>query len=408
MLTQCPSCKTVFNVKPEQLSAAHGKVRCSRCHSIFNARENQYTAPESSTPAAKPPVEKPAPATKPQTQKPKPQTTAAEKPPKQAASKPAAETAPPAAKKPAAETPPPPPQKEQKAESETPSDEWFDLTPSPAMKAKPAPAKKATPPTTEQPHTVAAPISVEEELNEDLFKLFDEPEFVEPAPTSAKATTKPDEAEKQTEIEEMMGASAAPSATVEEPESEAIEAEDTPREEEETNAPGSYSLPPQLESRPVRATLRTLFLGLSNLMLIAALVLQYAYQHRIPLRDNETLRPWLDTLCQLTDCPLPPKRDPDKIELVDNMMQSHPRYQNSLLVTATLINRADYAQPYPIVEITMTDLQQKVVAQRTFTPEEYLAGDFSKMGFTPNVEVPLMLELTDPGNNAVGFKFDFY
>lgn len=405
MLTQCPSCKTVFNVKPEQLKAAHGKVRCSRCHSIFNARENQYTAPETSTPATKAPVEKPTPIAKPQLKQAEPPAAVTEKPRQQSASKPATKVTPPAAKKPAAETPPPP--KEQKIEGEAPADEWFDLTPSPAAKVKPVAAKKSAPPATEPPAEETAPISVEEDLNEDLFKLFDEPEFVEPAPAVTKESSKADEAEKQTAVEEIIDVTADAAASTEETESPADEAGNT-AEQPETDAPGSYSLPPQLESRPVRATLRTLFLGLSNLILIAALVLQYAYQHRVPLRENETLRPWLDTMCKLTDCPMPPKRDPDKIELVDNMMQSHPRYQNSLLVTATLINRADYAQPYPIVEITMTDLQQKVVAQRTFTPEEYLAGDFSRMGFTPNVEVPLMLELTDPGNNAVGFKFDFY
>lgn len=407
MLTQCPSCKTIFNVKPEQLSAAHGKVRCSRCHSIFNARQNQYSAPEQGTPPSKPPVEKTTPTARPQPKKTEASAVVEKKPQPQPPTKPAVKTTPPAAKKPIKATPPPSPKE---VETETATDEWFDLTPSPAAKGKPAPAKKAPPSKKEpeQPPVTPAPISVEEELNEDLFKLFDEPEFIESVEIAAKESKKPDESEKPTDTEDSTSSSDEPSADAEDAASETSEANAPPQEEEKGETPDSYSLPPQLESRPVRTTLRTISLSLSILMLVAALVLQYAYQHRIPLRENETLRPWLDTMCQLTDCPMPPKRDPDKIELVDNMMQSHPRYQNSLLVTATLINRADYAQPYPIVEITMTDLQQKVVAQRTFTPEEYLAGDFSRMGFTPNVEVPLMLELTDPGNNAVGFKFDFY
>ena len=37
MQTRCPHCETVFRLTEEQLSAAHGKVRCGLCHSIFTA-----------------------------------------------------------------------------------------------------------------------------------------------------------------------------------------------------------------------------------------------------------------------------------------------------------------------------------------------------------------------------------
>lgn len=39
MYAQCPECLTFFRVKPEQLKAAHGKVRCSQCKHVFNALE---------------------------------------------------------------------------------------------------------------------------------------------------------------------------------------------------------------------------------------------------------------------------------------------------------------------------------------------------------------------------------
>lgn len=406
MLTQCPSCKTVFNVKPEQLGAAQGKVRCSRCQTIFNARENLYTPPAAPTAEEKPVARK---TTQPALTQP------ASAPAKAEIKKPAAvetKPAPPAATAPTREPDSP---------TIPETDEWFDLTPSPASKPKPAVEKKTAaqaPAPTPAPAKPAPPaeepvVSMDDELTEDLFKLFE-------APATSGSKTETAEPEQITIIE----TSTEFSPSEERPAPAEQHKSDSGREEKKRErsaddkgnakkqrkkaAPGSYSLPPQLESRPVRATMRTLFYGMSILMLIAALLVQYGYNHRIPLRENPTLRPWLDALCQLTNCPMPPKRDPGKIELVDNMMQSHPRYQNSLLVTATLINRADYPQPYPIVEITMTDLEQHVVAQRTFRPEEYLAGDFAGMSFTPNVEVPLMLELSDPGDSAVGFKFDFY
>ncbi|MCW9088309.1 MAG: zinc-ribbon domain-containing protein, partial [Gammaproteobacteria bacterium] len=47
MLSQCPECRTVFRVRPEQLEAAGGKVRCSRCHAVFLAAAHQFHLPPS-------------------------------------------------------------------------------------------------------------------------------------------------------------------------------------------------------------------------------------------------------------------------------------------------------------------------------------------------------------------------
>ncbi len=37
MLTQCPSCQTIFRITSEILRVAHGQVRCGRCHTQFDA-----------------------------------------------------------------------------------------------------------------------------------------------------------------------------------------------------------------------------------------------------------------------------------------------------------------------------------------------------------------------------------
>lgn len=410
MFTQCPVCNTVFNVKPEHLNVAGGKVRCSRCQSIFNANEHRYSPESTASTQVEPSVTKPT------------QTAAAKPQVKQARPKPTAKSAPPPIEKPAPATKPP--RKENPAPVEPTEDEWFDLTPSPANKSEAAPkvpsktapkepsktVPKAAAPTSDQPQ------SVEDELNEDLFKLFDTPETEQPStpvPEAPQSVSKTSEKKSRVEAESKRTDNTTKKSAEAKKESSSKDNEAKPAPEikqktADKSSSNGYSLPPQLEARPVRATMKTLFYAVSNLLLVAALAVQYAYSHRIPLQENEALRPWLDTLCKVTTCPMPPKRDLSKIELVDNMMQSHPRYKNSLLITATLINRADYVQPYPIVEITMTNLQQKVVARRTFRPEEYLVGDTAEMGFTPNIEVALMLEVADPGNNAVGFKFDFY
>lgn len=40
IVTRCPACQTDFRVKPEQLRARQGKVRCGKCRTVFNALDS--------------------------------------------------------------------------------------------------------------------------------------------------------------------------------------------------------------------------------------------------------------------------------------------------------------------------------------------------------------------------------
>jgi len=361
-----------------------------------------------------------------------PEPTKATQPPqKRAEEKPAATTAqksvtpPPAPPTPAPQTRTPPATGQAAAESAAPSDnDWFDLTQPTASPSEPPAASKKheKEPAAAEQEAESIVLSEEEQLDADLLNLFAEPEVEEPGIEITAAP--PAEPTKEDRLEDLLVdmtlAKASPPADEMADLQEMVAADSdelqavldfAEEESEETPPPappGSYSLPPELEARPLRSTMKNLLYIAGILLLIGGLVVQYAYSHRVAMMEQETLRPWLTRLCDLMQCPLPPQRALDKIELADHLVQSHPRYQHSLLITATLINRADYVQPFPIVEVVMSDLQQKVVARRQFRPEQYLVGDTAEMGFTPNVEVPLMLEVVDPGENAVGFEFNFY
>lgn len=190
------------------------------------------------------------------------------------------------------------------------------------------------------------------------------------------------------------------------------QATETPGEASSDPAPAaterpSYSLP--LEQEASRGSLAgTLLWGSGILLLLAGLALQYLYYHRMTLAENPGLRPVLAQMCQLTGCQLPPRRDLANIELGKHLVQFHPRYEDSLLITATLVNHADFTQPFPIVEVVMTDLEQRVIARRRFLPDDYLVTELTAQGLPPGTEVPLMLEVVDPGKKAVGFEFNFY
>lgn len=148
--------------------------------------------------------------------------------------------------------------------------------------------------------------------------------------------------------------------------------------------------------------------GLGSLVMMALLAGQLAWHNRDSLALDPRWRPWLQSVCDVAGCGLPPLRDPHAIEMVDRNVQTHPHYKGALLITATLVNQAPFAQPYPEVELSMTDLDQKRVASRRFKPSEYLDNGHPQGLIPPGASVRLKLEISDPGQQAVGFEFEFY
>lgn len=147
-------------------------------------------------------------------------------------------------------------------------------------------------------------------------------------------------------------------------------------------------------------------------VLLVVLVLQFAYFKRADLAKYPTLRPLLEQMCSLAsnyvDCTIPLPSDVHAIDLMDRDVRSHPNKKNALLITSTILNKAAFTQPFPVLQITFSDINQKVVAAREFQPSEYLSKDVDiKDGMKASVPIKIMLEIVDPGPEAVNFEFIF-
>ena len=153
--------------------------------------------------------------------------------------------------------------------------------------------------------------------------------------------------------------------------------------------------------------LATLGWSVLVLALCATLALQYVYQKRDTFARLPELRPHLETLCELTGCKLPLRIQLRAIELSERDIHSHERYDGALVITGTLVNQADFPQPYPLVEVIMRDLSGARVASRQFLPEEYLPAR-PEPAFAPRAVARLELEVLDPGSEAVSFEFAFH
>jgi len=397
MYTQCPACSTCFRITPEQLQAAGGKVRCGECRTVFHAPdfltdtlpaaptagdEPLYDEPdyeellrEPQTAALQAPEDQTMPPTEADVREPLPEDDASVIPAQGAAhalsidldklfgndtdastaeatltEAPLAETV----------TPPPPPSDtygEDDIEAlltHVPDDDVEDSAPQPFALPWDEPPAEAAPPAVEPAPDIdaATPADVELPVN---------------AVTTARSI-------------------GAPPALALSPLSAMLEEEDT--------AP--------------RSLLTGLAWTLGILLLVAGLALQYIYLNRVTLVHHAELRPLLELLCEHTGCRLPPRRDLTALTLLERDIRSHERYQGALTIAATLQNRAAFAQPYPAVEVVMRDLGGKVVAARRFLPQEYLADNTTAPLLAPQGTAQLVLDVVDPGAEAVGFEFTFH
>lgn len=127
-----------------------------------------------------------------------------------------------------------------------------------------------------------------------------------------------------------------------------------------------------------------------------------------PLLQQPQIRRVAEFIRLVEPLPQKPFADLSLIQLVSRDIHPHPTVNNALILSATMINRADISQAYPVLEITLFDLQQRPLSQRRFQPAEYLNDSSDQAhGLSPGVLLPIVLEMHDPGPQAVGFEIRF-
>ncbi len=164
-----------------------------------------------------------------------------------------------------------------------------------------------------------------------------------------------------------------------------------------------------LEKNKKRHPLFTTLMAAALLLLIAGLGLQLLVfrSYDIATQWPQT-RPILTRACQYLPCVYSGRRDPRKIQLVNRDIRVHPSTKHALLISATLLNQAGYAQPFPRVDIKLSDLSGEVVAERIFSPHDYLKKGESRLKLLrPDIPTVITLDVLDPGNEAVNFEFRF-
>ena len=131
------------------------------------------------------------------------------------------------------------------------------------------------------------------------------------------------------------------------------------------------------------------------------------------LADRERLaadpgwRPTMERMCTLLRCSLPPWREPTAFALLERDVRPHPAAAGVLRITASFRNDAAWAQPWPDVVLTLSDIDGRPLAARAFSAEEYLGDAPPSPLLESGQGAVIRMDVIEPGPGAVGFAFDF-
>ena len=161
--------------------------------------------------------------------------------------------------------------------------------------------------------------------------------------------------------------------------------------------------PEEPESEPkhtawVLATALLLLLTMTNLI----------WTFRAPLMEIPAVNTRMESAGWLETEPEGLLKDPQKVQLVSRDMHTHPTRSGILVLSLTLVNLAQHSQEFPQLEVTLLDVANQPVARRRLRPSDYLRpGAEISNGLAKDVYLPVLLELGDPGEQAVGFEIRF-
>lgn len=423
MYTQCPDCATVFRVTAETLRAAQGDVRCGVCSTTFNALENLSeqafkAAPETDEPAPDDSmtveelpggenIELSAPAEMAVVPDPSPAEEAAGE----------AEAA--------AET--------RSVEEEEHDDEaramefhgdaadldrLFVVESPEVVTFEPAsldPAPRDLDSTDEHPIIV---LDERDEMPEGETIVL---ETVEPEPTPLPQPPKtppapepahaPPSAARSKPAEPPRSAPPLPSAPApraSSPTAPRILIPDEMRkrliEEAEARVAAELEFEPVDEPETLLAKRWPWVAGIAALALL--LLLQLIHSQRNVLARSETFGPLVAGAYGLFRLEVLAPTDPAAYELRQWGAATDPNESGRLMLRASIVNRASYAQPYPLLRLSLQDRFGGTMQMRDIDPADYLPGAGAPGLLGPGQRADALIRIVDPGTEAVGFEMD--
>jgi predicted Zn finger-like uncharacterized protein len=465
LTTRCPHCQTLFKIRPEQLSQRGGRVRCGHCQQAFSALSNLEDADQqgSETPPAPRPIVTPsAPSPLPTS---KPGSTL---PPRTVAQPPLAQQRPEIVSRPTTTPSPPPPEPPSPRPVVPPSFNRVNAAPVPLNTPVPPPSvnswddfalpvdieeldethndawatvshfspesdreihgfsaqNEVPPPVTPPPTTIPAmpPMTATGAPPIALPPSTPVPPAERREPTLAQAQPTPTQSVPDLDLDLDLGKAHEEAQTIPldaSPFNDVSPAEMDNNgpvslfdERERQNARESAEENESLRFHPHKSGGASLLQWSLSLFIVAGIfVLLGSYMFRTELaRTIPALRPTLEKACFKVGCKVPYPKDADQIYLESHSLNPEPGRDGQYRLVVTLMNKANYSQTWPHLELTVTDRFDIAVARRTLAPTEWLPPEYTShpaLAGREEVTANLPLDLTKV--QAAGYRlYVFY
>ena len=146
--------------------------------------------------------------------------------------------------------------------------------------------------------------------------------------------------------------------------------------------------------------------GVAIAALALLLGLQVLLADRARLAADAQWRPLVVSLCKAFGCEVPAWREPAAFTLLAREVRPHPQVPGALRVDAAFRNDARWAQPWPRLLLTLSDVEGRPVAARAFDAGEYLAEPADALLDSGGV-ARIRIDLREPAAATVSYSFDF-
>jgi predicted Zn finger-like uncharacterized protein len=178
---------------------------------------------------------------------------------------------------------------------------------------------------------------------------------------------------------------------------------------EDFNSLAAAELPEHLFSKPRQQKNKPSLMVAAGIFVFTLLAAaQLAWVNKKQLLEHPQGRQIMQQFCDLAECELEQQKATDKFTVLHRNLQPSINHQYALSFTLSFTNDADFSQQLPRLQLSLLGHENHLLAQRSFSPDEYLYPDIKNdRSMQPMEIINVELLLQDRQPDVSGFKLEF-
>jgi len=132
----------------------------------------------------------------------------------------------------------------------------------------------------------------------------------------------------------------------------------------------------------------------------------FAAEHA-SLAADPRWRPALQRACDVLGCRLPSWREPSAFNMLSRDVIAMPGRDGVLRVQASIRNDARWPQPWPVLALSLSDANGRLLGTRRFQPREYLGRAAQARLLGAGQAAQLAFDIVEPAPGVIAFDFRF-